>query len=117
MSAIVSGAAAVTLAVGLTAGLVLENRQVEPPVLHVQHQGPPGPALIESLEAAAGSTVAAQRALEAVPGDVSSLAAASVSDVCRADTASPMDAVLCALSGSMEKLLEPLMAGILSDQG
>ena len=113
MSTIVSGAAAAALAVGLAAGLAYESRQVQPHVLQVQQQGPPGPALIETLEAATGSTIAAHNAVEALPGDVGGLADAAVSDVCRVDTPSPMalDAVLCALSGSVEKLLEPLLGG------
>ena len=113
VSTIVSGAAAAALAVGLAAGLAFESRQVQPHILQVQQQGPPGPALIETLEAAAGSTIAAHNAVEAVPGDVGALADAAVSDVCRVDTPSPMamDAVLCALSGSVEKLLEPLLGG------
>lgn len=113
MSTIVSGAAAAALAVGLATGLAYESRQVQPHVLQVQQQGPPGPALIESIEAATDSTIAAHNAVEALPDDVAGLAEAAVSDVCRVDTPSPMalDAVLCALSGSVENLLEPLLGG------
>ncbi|HUS22096.1 MAG TPA: hypothetical protein VMZ66_08815 [Aeromicrobium sp.] len=112
MSAIVSGAAAAALTAGLAAGLAVENGQIRP-YAEVQHHGAPGPALIEKVEASAGgSNLVTQRALKTVP-DVSGIDGGTVSDVCRSEASSPaLDAVLCALSGNVESLLEPLLAGL-----
>lgn len=117
MSAIVSGATVAALATGLVAGLAFESRQVQPHVLHVQHQGPPGPALIEKLEASAGSAnLATHAALESVPDGLSNLDGRAITSNCGSD-ATPqlaMDAVLCTLSSVgplFEPLLEPLLAG------
>lgn len=112
MSAIVSGAATAALMAGLAAGLAVENRQIRPYV-DVQHHGGPGAALIEKVEASAGgSNLVTHPALKTVP-DVSGFDGGTVSDICRSDASSPtLDAVLCALSGNVESLLEPLLAGL-----
>ncbi|HJR90560.1 MAG TPA: hypothetical protein VJ782_10420 [Aeromicrobium sp.] len=114
MSAIVSGAAAAALTAGLAAGLAFESAQVQPHVLQVQHQGPPGPALIEKFEAsAAGPVVAAHAVAEAVP-DISDVGGTPISDICPGEEPAPMalDAVLCTLGSQVESLLETLLAGI-----
>jgi hypothetical protein len=115
VSTIVSGAAAVALAAGLAAGLAYESEQIRP-YTQVQHNGPPGPALIEKLEASAGgpNLAAAQGAVESIQDSVPDISGATVSDVCRVEaTASvPLDAVLCALGANVESLLEPLLAGL-----
>ena len=117
MSAIVSGAAAAVLAAGLAAGLAYESEQIRPYV-RVQQHGPPGPALIEKLEASAGgpNIAAAHGAVESVHDSVSDISGASVSDICQ-EAPAPMalDAVLCVLGGNVESLLEPLLAGISAD--
>lgn len=115
MSTIVSGVAAAALAVGLAAGLAYESEQIRP-YAQVQHHGPPGPALIEKLEASAGgpNMAAAQGAVESVHDSVSDIGGATVSDVCRveASLSVPLDAVFCALGANVEPLLEPLLAGL-----
>ena len=115
MSTIVSGAAAVALAAGLAAGLAYESEQIRP-YSQVQHHGPPGPALIEKLEASAGgpNLAAAEGAVESIHDSASDISGATVSDVCGAEASSavPLDAVLCALGGNVESLLEPLLAGL-----
>lgn len=116
MSTIVSGAAAVALAAGLAAGLAYESEQIRP-YTQVQHHGPPGPALIEKLEASAGgpNLAAAAGAVESVQDSVPDISGATVSDVCRVEASSsvlPLDAVFCALGGNVESLLEPLLAGL-----
>ena len=117
MSTIVSGAAAVALAAGLAAGLAYESEQIQP-YAQVQHHGPPGPALIEKLEASSGgpNLAAAQGAVESVHDSVSDISGATVSDVCQ-EAPAPMalDAVLCVLGGNVESLLEPLLVGISAD--
>jgi hypothetical protein len=118
VSAIVSGTAAVVLAAGLAAGLAYESEQIQP-YSRVEHHGPPGPALIEKLEASAGgpNLAAAQGAVESVHDSVSDITGATVSDVCGADASSSvtLDAVLCVLGSNVESLLEPMLAGISAD--
>ena len=115
MSTIVSGAAAVALAAGLAAGLAYESEQIRP-YAQVQHHPPPGPALIEKLEASAGgpNIAAAHGAVESIHDSVSDISGATVSDVCGVEASSsvPLDAVLCALGANVDSLLEPLLAGL-----
>lgn len=114
MSAIVTGAGAAALAAALAAGLAFESQQVQPEVLQVQHQGPPGPALIEKLEASAAGPVVAAHAVGEAVQDVSGVGGVPVSDICPAKEPAPvaLDAVLCALGSQVESLLETLLAGI-----
>jgi hypothetical protein len=115
VSAIVSGTAAAALAAALAAGLAIENGQIRPYV-QVQHNGPPGPALIEKLEASAGgpNIAAAHGVVTSVRDSVSDISGATVSDVCGVEATSSMtlDAVLCALGSNVGSLLEPLLAEI-----
>jgi hypothetical protein len=111
MSAITSGAAAAALTAGLAAGLAVENEQIRP-YAEVQRHGAPGPALIEKVEASAGSSrLVTHRVVKTVP-DVSGIDGVTVSDVCQSEASPTLDAVLCALSGDVEPLVEPLLAGL-----
>jgi hypothetical protein len=111
VSAIVSGTAAVALVAGLAAGLAAETGQVRPYV-EVRRHSPPGPALIETLETSAGGANTLH-ALEPVADEISGLGD-TVSDICQSEASSSvtLDAVLCTLSGNVESLLEPLLAGL-----
>lgn len=115
MSALVSGAAALALTVGLSAAVALESTQVQPQVLRVQRHGPPGPALIEKLEATGlGSEPRAPTERHTSSDQVSDFGA-TVSDVCRsASSLAPVtpDAMLCALSNRVAPLLETMLAGL-----
>ena len=119
MSAMVSGVAVVALAAGFFAAVAHESAQVQPHVLQVQRRGPPGPALIEQLEASTtGSPGAVTKAIQSVPDQRSDLGEA-VSDVCR-PAAQPVpvtpEAMLCALGNQAAPILVQLLAG-LDDSG
>ena len=119
MPALVSSVAVVALAAGFFAAVAHDAAQVQPRVLQVQRQGPPGPALIEQVEA---STTGSQRAvtdvIQPVPDQRSELGEA-VSDVCR-PAAQPVpvtaEAMVCALGNQAAPILAQLLAG-LDDNG
>jgi hypothetical protein len=104
---------------GFFAAVAHESAQVQPHVLRVQRQGPPGPALIEQFEASTtGSAGAVTEAIQPVPDQSSELGEA-VSDVCR-PAAQPVpvtpEAMLCALGNQAAPILAQLLAG-LDDSG